>query len=156
MILSYTIVITCFLGMILYYVKKQLPFMVNAILYMLLVIFFTNYTTIFSLNLHLFKHSLDSVHFICFLLYREFIMSFITVIFLNLFINSTWVVKGITFMITLVSMELMDFYMIKTKTITYLQWSLIYELLFNLLFLLLGIVIAKILLFINKKEEYKL
>jgi hypothetical protein len=81
MIVSYTMAATWLLGISLYFIKKQLPFLINAIIYILSVIYFTNYTTIFTMNLHRFKTTHDPFVFIAFILYREFIMPFIIVIF---------------------------------------------------------------------------
>lgn len=153
MIVSLSIIITWFLGMILYYEKKQLLFISNFILYTFLNFLITNYTTIMSLNISRFTTTKNPFLFTAFILYRELILPFIAIIFANLFIHSHSKIKIATLSLTVLSMEWIDTLLTHYHIIRYINWSEYQQFLVNLLILAFSLMIATILLWIEKRER---
>lgn len=156
MFVPISMLLTWFIGMTLFFMRKPFPIMLNIILYMVLVIIITNYTTVMTMNWHIFESTKDPFLFIAFILKRDLIMPLLTIIAINFSYGEKNSSMKLLFLIVILStMQVMDFLTTYFNIVTYIHWTALDEFLFNFSFLVVGLLIAQVLLWLEKKEKCK-
>jgi hypothetical protein len=136
-----------------YLLKGKLPFLINMITFMVIAIFSRNYTTIMTMELKRLKSTEDPFLFISFLLHREIIIPFLTLIFINVFVVSDDWKKKLFFLIIIVTtMQTMDVYLVQFEVLEFVKWSYVQAFIVNLGYLLIGLFVSKLLLYLQKRE----
>lgn len=133
--------------------KKQLTFIQNSIVFMMMTIVTTNYITIVSLNLKWIKTTQDPFLFIGVLLYRDIIIPILVLIFINAIINSTSIKnKGFYFISTLIALQVTEFLCLFVGLIEYVKWNFFYTALLHSAFLFIGFYLSKMVIYVQQKE----
>ncbi|PWW25731.1 hypothetical protein DFO73_11223 [Cytobacillus oceanisediminis] len=154
MALPTAIVISVYLLLGLYYSKKQLSFLQNSLIFMIISIAARNYTTIMSMQLKWFHLTEDSLLFLVFLLHRDVIGPILVLIF----INGYWTfhsgkMKVFLYIIFLICLQLMDFFSVGFGVITYTKWSFLKAGLANSAFLFAGLGLSKGILYFKRERS---
>lgn len=155
MVLSFTFTLSFITVLVFYLMPKytKKPFLINAIIFMVISIVTKNYLTIMTMVLKLIKTTEDDFLFIALLLYREIMIPFLVLIFLNqYFLHDNKWKKTFVFCSFLITIHGIEIYMVYFKVINYINWNLSFALIVNFSLLFLSIAIWKLLFILEKKE----
>jgi hypothetical protein len=156
MALPVSITVTIFLSYITLYIKKELSFLNNSILFMVMAIVTKNYMTIMNMQLKLFKTTEDSLLFLCLLLNREFVIPLLIVIFSNLFYQkSSWSGRLLLFIATAGFIQFIDLFSVYFGIVEFTYWNLYYALFVNIGYIIIGLGISKSLVIISRMEGHQ-
>jgi hypothetical protein len=157
MALPLIITIAFIVSYIFFFINKELSFLQNSILFMLVAIMTRNYITIMSMELELIKTTEDPFLFLFLLIGREIITPLLILIFVNTFLLFRRKLNQVFISIATIGfMEGLDYLYIHFKVISYIKWNLGYALSVNIAYLLIGIGLGMLLLFLQKREEISL
>jgi hypothetical protein len=152
--ISVSLVVVWFIGCFLYFVRKKLSFLINGIVFMIMVILIRNFDTTMIMQLKKISAPEDSFSNLFFLIHREAISPFLLLIFVNVFATCVgWVKKLFLLLIILTCMQAMDVLSLYFKVTKFIEWSYIQEFIIHLLYLSVALSLSKILLYIESKGE---
>lgn len=152
--LPFLITITLIISIIFFLQKKSFSFTQNSIIFMMLTIVTTNYLTIMSLNIKWLKLTEGPFLFIGFILYRDFLIPLLVLIFINMFFNTSKMKNKIfVFILLLLGLQAVELISIRFGIIEYVKWNLFLAAIINFLYLLIGLALAKIVMFAKYKES---
>lgn len=154
--LSITISLTLITLLIFILSKKKLSFLKNAIVFIVMSILIKNYLTLINMNFKLIKITLDDSLFIALLLYRELIIPFYILLFINryFFTKKKWL-RCFLFIIFASIIQGFEMLMVNFQVITYVNYSLTLSFLVNFSYLIISIGLANLLFIIEKREPMK-
>lgn len=155
MALSIFITITILLLHSFFFLKKELSFLQNSILFFILAIATKNYSTIMTMGLKRLKTPDEHTLFGVFLLHREIITPLIVMLFVNIFISKAcWWKRILLLLSALVLMQGLDYLSIFFEVIKFLKWNHLYAAVINLAYLLIGLGVGKLLMYLEGRYAY--
>ncbi|HYK74169.1 MAG TPA: hypothetical protein VEV44_13765 [Pseudoneobacillus sp.] len=156
MALPISIILAVFISYVAFFIKKRMSFLLNSILFMLMVVATRNYITIMSLQLKNIETTKDQFLFLFLLIHREIIIPLLVLIFCNLYLLSKgWRKKlGVSILI-LGTLQAMDVLSIYFKVEKFLKWNILSDLIINIGYMVIGLGLSKLLLFLSKREGKK-
>ena len=146
--------VTIILSYLLFFLKKSLSFLQNSIVFMVIGLITKSYLTIMSMELKLIQLTKDQFLFMALLMYRDLLIPIVVLIFVNLYYsptnnkNKTFLFIGMLTILQGVNLLLAYF-----QIITFANWNLLLGGIVNIAYLLIGLVLVKILQYLQLWES---
>lgn len=127
----------------------------SIIVYCIYVILTGSVFSIISLNLNFIKLTDDKTKFLSFVLFRDIIMPFATLIFVNFFYRVKAHGRIAAFIIFTLVFLIFDSINLEFQIYTYIKWSSVIASIFNTLYALIALLIGRCVDIIKLRGEYK-
>lgn len=147
MTIATALILIWLMGSLLYFIPKQLSFLQNVTVFMVLVMISRMVVTILDMELRYIETTQESIPHLAFLFLIELVKPLMVLAMINLYLH--WgnpVYKGLLVFITFIAMNMLNVYALEYGLLSYVKWNLAYDLFYEGSYLILAFIVSQLVL----------